>query len=147
MFQALKMCFFFVWWYQTPTSRNTFVWRIYPIDNWGANQILGKLTDISLSATKKAGSKRMIAHLTDLFTCTDTLPIQNSIISLLRFHLCVNAVSGGTISKLESIATRFLKNWLSCLIVPLGLHYTTQEFVVPVLLMCPGRQSLACCLH
>ena len=36
----------------------------------------------------------------------------NYIISLLRFHLCVDTVSSWTISRLESIATRFLKKWL-----------------------------------
>jgi len=93
----------------------------------------------------------MIAHLTHLLTCTDTLPIRgeyklwiyrNYIISLLRFHLCVDAVSSGTISKLESIATCFLTKWLK--LPHSALYYTTKEFTVPVLLMCPGRQSLAC---
>lgn len=31
---------------------------------------------------------------------------------LLRFHLCVDAVSPSTISKMESLATRYLKKWL-----------------------------------
>jgi len=84
----------------------------------GQTKFLGKLIDLSLNATKKTASKQMIAHLTDLLTCTDILPIhgeyklwiyRNCIICLLRFHLCVDA---GTISKLQSIATCFLKKWL-----------------------------------
>ena len=80
-----------------------------------------KLIDVSLSATKKAAGKRMINRLTDLLTETDLLPIRgeyklwiyrNYIISLLRFHLRVDAVSSWIISRLESIATRFLKKWL-----------------------------------
>ena len=88
----------------------------------GHTKFLGKVIDVSLSATKKTASKRMLCHLTDLLTATDQLPIRgeykmwiyrNYIISLLRFHLCVDAVSSCSISKLESIATRFLKKWLN----------------------------------
>ncbi|XP_065884075.1 uncharacterized protein [Dysidea avara] len=88
----------------------------------GQTKFLGKLIDVSLSATKKAAGKRMISHLTDLLSASDSLPIRgeyklwiyrNYILSLTRFHLCVDAVSRGTISKLESIATRFLKKWLN----------------------------------
>ena len=35
------------------------------------------------------------------------------IILLLQFHLCVDAVSSWSISKLESFATHFLKKWLN----------------------------------
>ena len=88
----------------------------------GQTKYLGKLFDVSLSATKKAASKRLINRLTDLLTATNSLPIRGEyklwiyrkyIISLLRFHLCVDAVSNGSISKSESIATRFLKKWLN----------------------------------
>ena len=87
----------------------------------GQTKFLGKTIDISLSTTKKAANEKMITRLTDLLTATDILPIRgeyklwiyrNYIISLLRFCLCVDAVSSCTISKLESIATRFLKKWL-----------------------------------
>ena len=83
---------------------------------------LAKIIDVSLSATKKAASKHMLRHLTDLLTATDSLPIcgeyklwiyRNYVISLLRFHQCVDAVSSWSISKLESIATCFLKKWLN----------------------------------
>ena len=72
---------------------------------------------MSLCATKKAAGK----CLTDLLTATDLLPIRgeyklwiyrNYVISILRFHLFVDAVSSWTISRLESIATCFLKKWL-----------------------------------
>ena len=87
----------------------------------GQTKFLGKLIDVSLSATKKAAARRMIRLLTDLLTASDSLPIcgeyklwiyRNYILSLIRFYLCVDAVSRGAISKLESIATRFLKKWL-----------------------------------
>ena len=87
-------------------------------------KFLGKVTDISLSATKRTASKRMLqlCRLSDLLTATDQLPIhgeykmwiyRNYIISLLLFHLCVDAISSCSISKLDSIATRFLKKWLN----------------------------------
>ena len=87
----------------------------------GHTKFLGKVIDISLSTTKKTASKRMLCRLSDLLTATDSLPIRgeyklwiyrNYIISLLRFHLYVDAVSSWSISKLESIATCFLKKWL-----------------------------------
>ena len=94
-----------------------------PLSNGTAQtKFLGKLIDVSLSATKKAAAKHMISLFTDLLTATDSLPIHgeyklwiywNYILSLIRFYLCVDAVSSGTISKLESIATRFLKKWLN----------------------------------
>ena len=85
----------------------------------GHTKFLGKLIDVTLSATKKAASKNMVHRLTDLLNATDSLQIRgeyklwiyrNFIISLLRFHLCVDAISSSSIAKLESIATRFLKN-------------------------------------
>jgi len=36
---------------------------------------LAKIIDVSLSATKKAASKHMLRHLTDLLTATDSFPI------------------------------------------------------------------------
>ena len=87
----------------------------------GQTKFLGKLIDVSLSATKKAAARSMIRLFTDLLTASDSLPIRgeyklwiyrNYILSLIRFYLCVDAVSKGAISKLESIATRFLKKWL-----------------------------------
>jgi len=37
---------------------------------------------------------------------------RNYILSLLRFHLSIDAITQSTISKLESVATRYLKKWL-----------------------------------
>ena len=42
----------------------------------GQTKYLGKLLDVSLSAMKKAASKRLINRLTDLLTATDSLPIR-----------------------------------------------------------------------
>ena len=87
----------------------------------GHTKFLGKAIDISLSATKKTANKRMLCRLSDLLTATDSLPIceeykmwiyrNYTIISSLRFHLCVDAVSSWSISKLEFTVTRFLKKW------------------------------------
>ena len=69
--------------------------------------------DVSLSATKKAANKRMISRLSQLLLAADSLSIRgeyklwiyrNYILSLLRFHLCVDAVSPSAISKMESMA-------------------------------------------
>jgi len=38
---------------------------------------------------------------------------RNYIVSLLRFHLSVDAVTKGTVTKMENLATRHLKKWLS----------------------------------
>ena len=63
----------------------------------------------------------MIIHLTNLLTCTDTLPIQgvyklwiyrNYIIFLLQFHSCLDTIPIWNISKLVCITTFFLKKWL-----------------------------------
>ena len=59
--------------------------------------------------------------LSYLLSTTDVLPIQgeyklwlcrNYIISLLRFHLSVDAVTKGAVAKMENMATRYLKKWL-----------------------------------
>ena len=60
----------------------------------------------------------MVDRLTDLLSATDTLHIRgeyklwiyrNYILSLLRFHLSVDAVTPTAISKMESMVTRYLK--------------------------------------
>jgi len=80
-------------------------------------KFLGKLIDISLSATKKATSKQMIADMNDLLTAADVLPIhgeykvwiyRNYIIPSLQFHLCVDAVLNWTVAKIKSVATQYL---------------------------------------
>ena len=84
----------------------------------GHTKFLGKIIDVSLRRLQASACCR----LTDLLTATDSLPIRgeyklwiyrNYITSLLRFHLCVDAVSSWSISKLESVATHFLKKWLN----------------------------------
>ena len=60
---------------------------------------LGKSLEVSLSATKRAASKKMCDVLFRLLSTTDLLPIRgeyklwlyrNYIVSLLRFHLSVD---------------------------------------------------------
>jgi len=86
----------------------------------GGTKFLGKLIDVSLSATKSLANK-MSSFLSGLLTATDSLPIRgeyklwiyrNYIISLLRFHLCVDAITNHAINQLESMVTRYLKRWL-----------------------------------
>ena len=83
---------------------------------------LGKSLEVSLSATKRAASKKMCDVLSRLLSTTDLLPIRgeyklwlyrNYIVSLLRFHLSVDSVTTGAITKMENIATRLLKKWLN----------------------------------
>jgi len=85
----------------------------------GGTKFLGKL--FSLSATKRAANKRMVDQLTQLISATDSLNIReeyklwiyrNYILSLLHFHLGVDAVTPTAILKMESIVTRYLKKWL-----------------------------------
>ena len=87
----------------------------------GGTKFLGKLIDVSLSATKSMANKKMTNLLSGLLTATDTLPIRgeynlwiyrNYIISLLRFHLCVDAITDHTIKQFESTVIHFLKKWL-----------------------------------
>ena len=87
----------------------------------GGTKFLGKLIGVSLSATKRSANKRMVGRITELLSATDTLRIRgeyrlwiyrNYILSLLRFHLSVDAVTPTAISKMESMATRYLKRWL-----------------------------------
>ena len=49
--------------------------QLWPITE-GQTNFLGTLTDVSLSATKKAVGKHVISHLTDLLTATDSLSIR-----------------------------------------------------------------------
>jgi len=87
----------------------------------GGTKFLGKLVDVSLSATKAVANRKVLSFLTELLSATDLLPIRgeyklwiyrNYIISLLRFRLCVDAITNHTIKKLESTVTRYLKKWL-----------------------------------
>ena len=87
----------------------------------GGTKFLGKLIDVSLSATKRSANKRMVGQITELLSATDTLHVcgeyklwiyQNYILSLLHFHLSVDAVIPTAISKMESMVTRYLKRWL-----------------------------------
>ena len=87
----------------------------------GSTKFLGKSLDVSLSATKAIAKKRITDKLSYLLSTTDNLPIRgeyklwlyrNYIISLLRFHLAVDAISKHAIGKLENLATRYIKRWL-----------------------------------
>ena len=104
----------------------------------GGTKLLGKLIDVSLSATKKAANKRMNTRLSQLLTVADALSIcgeyklwiyQNYIPSLLRFHLCVDAVLPSAISKngfycyllLEEMAKIPTKLYLCCTLLSRNL--------------------------
>ena len=53
--------------------------------------------------------------LSNLLSTTDVFKLwlyRNYIISLLRFHLSVDAVTKGAVTKMENMATRYLKKWL-----------------------------------
>jgi len=77
----------------------------------GSTKFLDKSLDVSLSATKAVAKKKITDKLSHLLSTIDTLPIsgeyklqlyRNYIISLLRFHLSVDAISKYAISKLEN---------------------------------------------
>jgi len=60
--------------------------------------------------------------LSDLLSATDVLPVwgeyklwlyRNYIVSLLHFHLSVDAVTKGAVTNMENMATRYLKKWLN----------------------------------
>ena len=85
-------------------------------------KFLGKSLEVSLSATKLAANKKMCSLLSQLLSATDLLPIRgeyklwlyhNYIVSLLRFHLSVDAVTRGAITRMESLTVRHLKKWLN----------------------------------
>lgn len=88
----------------------------------GGTMFLGKSLEVSLNTTKRAASKKMCDMLSQLLSSTDLLPIRgeyklwlycNYIVSLLHFHLSVDSVTTGAITKMENIATRHLKKWLN----------------------------------
>ena len=73
------------------------------------------------SVAKAAANKKMTDSLSQLLSATDLLPIRgeyklwlyrNYIVSLLHFHLSVDAITKSAIGKLENLATRYLKKWL-----------------------------------
>ena len=82
---------------------------------------MGKSLEVSLSATKSVANKKMCNLLSYLLSTIDVLPIQgeykfwlyrNYVISLLRFHLSVDAFTKGSVTKMENMTTRHLKKWL-----------------------------------
>ena len=87
----------------------------------GGTKFLGKSLEVSLCATKAAANKKMTDSLSQLLSATDLLPIcgeyklwlyRNYIVSLLCFHLSVDAITKYAIGKLENLATHYLKKWL-----------------------------------
>ena len=72
----------------------------------------GKFLEVSLSATKSAANMKMCSLLSQLLFGTALLPIRgeyklwlyrNYIVSSLRFHLSVDAVTRGAITRMESL--------------------------------------------
>ena len=87
----------------------------------GITKFLGKSLDVSLMATETAVKKKMTDKLCHLLSTVDTLPIRgeyklwlyrNCIVSLLQFHLSVDTITRGANTKLENLATHYLKKWL-----------------------------------
>jgi len=79
--------------------------------------------DLSLSATKEVVNRNVFSFLTESLSSTDLLPIhgeyklwiyRNYVISLWRFHLCMDAITNHT-KKLRSTVARYLKKWLQLL--------------------------------
>jgi len=77
-------------------------------------KFLGKSLEVSLSATKAVANKKLCGLLSDLLSATDVLPVRgeyklwlyhNYIVSLLRFHLSVDAVTKGAVTNMENMAT------------------------------------------
>jgi len=88
----------------------------------GGTKCLGKLLEVSISATKTAANKKMCCLLFHFLSATDLLLIRgeyklwlycNYIVSLLCFNLSVDAVTKGAITKIENMITCYLKKWLS----------------------------------
>jgi len=50
----------------------------------GGTKFLGKLMDVSLSATRRSANKRMVGHKTELLSATDTLHVRGEY-KLFRF--------------------------------------------------------------
>ena len=107
-----------IWWLQVFTERNSF------IKNALQDQLLkgetGKLIDTSFSATKNV-------WLTVLQLLTESA-YQNYIISLLYFHLCVDAVKPTAILKMEYMIIWYLKKWLH---LPWGAERNYPEICCP----------------
>jgi len=79
---------------------------------------LVKSLEVSLSATKSAANKKMCSLLSHLLSASDLLPIRgeyklwlycNYIVSLLCFHLSVDAVTRGAITRMENLIVWNLK--------------------------------------
>ena len=82
---------------------------------------MGKSLEVSLSATKSVANKKMCNLLSYLLCTIDGLSIRgeyklwlyrNYVICLLRFHLSVDAVTKGAVTKMENMTTCYLKRWL-----------------------------------
>jgi len=77
-------------------------------------KFLRKSLEVSLSATKSVAGKKLSDLLSQLLSDTDVLPIYklwlyyNYIVSVLRFHLSVDAVTKSTITKMENMTIRYL---------------------------------------
>lgn len=98
----------------------------------GGTNVLGKSLEVSLSTTKTAVNKGMIDTTSRPLSDVNMLPIhgeyklwfyRNYTVSLLQFHLSVNAVTKCAFIKLENLATRYLKKWL-------GLPRSAIQFIL-----------------
>ena len=84
----------------------------------GPAKFLGKLIDISVHSTKIAAGKSMIDRFTTLLSKMSLWPeykvwiYRNYILSIIYFHLTLDCVGPSTITKMENLATKYLKRWL-----------------------------------
>ena len=112
------MCFFAIWWFKV------LIWRHHHTLVGGANKstvddptkFLGKLIDVSVHSTKIKAGKSMIDRFTILLTrcvCIQSTKFGFTVCLLSVF--IVDCVGPSTITKLENITTKFLKQWLQLL--------------------------------
>ena len=77
----------------------------------GGINFLGKLLEVSLSATKAAANEKMTDTLSHLLSAINMLPIRGEY-KLWLYHNYIDAITKSAITKLENLATRYLKKWL-----------------------------------
>ena len=111
-------------------------------------KFLGKSLEVSLSATKYVANKILCSLLSDLLSAIATDVVESIsfgsiaisyIVSLPRFHLSVHDVTPGAISKMENMATHYLKKWLS---LPISATCTCAILYYPGL-CCPNVSQVS----
>jgi len=87
----------------------------------GPTKFLGKLIGVSAHTTKVASGKAIFDKFSDLLQKVDKLPVRpeyqvwiyrNYVLSIIRFHLTVDSIGPSALTKMENLATKYLKRWL-----------------------------------